>query len=110
MSAIDAQHAVSDGYLRIAPQQFPGASSYPPPPNHPSVEMAIPLMKRNPLPVIEMEVEEDAPLTVEDDVGCEVGEPGQFDGSITYLRNRGQGAVKIALEIIAEGVKLQPNG
>jgi serine/threonine-protein kinase len=34
MNAIDAQHAVSDGYLRIPAQQFPGASSYPPPPQH----------------------------------------------------------------------------
>lgn len=34
MNAIEAQHAVSDGYLRIPPQQFPGASSYPPP-QHP---------------------------------------------------------------------------
>jgi Type II secretion system (T2SS), protein E, N-terminal domain len=46
-------------------------SSYPPP-RHPSVEIPIPLMKRNPLPVIEMEAEEDSPLTVEDDVVLEL--------------------------------------
>lgn len=48
-------------------------SSYPPP-RHPSVEIPIPLMKRNPLPVIE-EPEEDAPLTVEDDVVLDLRSP-----------------------------------
>ncbi|MEO7111276.1 MAG: hypothetical protein ABI183_12630 [Polyangiaceae bacterium] len=49
-------------------------SSYPPP-RHPSVEIPIPLMKRNPLPVIEMEAEEESPLTVEDDVVLELRPP-----------------------------------
>src|SRR5580704_9369071 len=36
-----------------------------------------------------------------------LGESGQFDGSIANLRNRSQCAVKVALHIIAEGIKLQ---
>ncbi len=48
-------------------------SSYPPP-RHPSVEIPIPLLKRNPPPVIE-NPEEDAPLTVEDDVVLDLRSP-----------------------------------
>lgn len=47
-------------------------SSIPPPP-HPSVEMAIPLLKRNTLPRID--IEEEAPLTVEDDIVLELRPP-----------------------------------
>jgi hypothetical protein len=49
-------------------------SSYPPP-RHPSVEIPIPLLKRNPLPVIDMDGEEESPLTVEDDVVLELRPP-----------------------------------
>ncbi|MEO7109683.1 MAG: hypothetical protein ABI183_04510, partial [Polyangiaceae bacterium] len=34
MSAVDARQVVSDGYLRIPAQQFPGQSSFPPPQPH----------------------------------------------------------------------------
>ncbi|MEO8874176.1 MAG: hypothetical protein ABI461_01205, partial [Polyangiaceae bacterium] len=46
-----------------------------PPPLHPSVEMAIPLLRRNTLPMIDLGGEEEAPLTVEDDVVLELRPP-----------------------------------